>query len=66
MVPLGDGFIDYRRFLNGLRRAGFDGWVGFEMCAPFVRGGSEDTLDSIARQSISRLREILDSLDAPA
>lgn len=59
MVPLGDGFIDYRAFLGGLRAGGYDGWVGFEMCAPFVRGGSEETLDAMARQSIVRLRELI-------
>lgn len=59
MVPLGDGFIDYRAFFRGLRQGGYDGWVGFEMCAPFVRGGSEETLDDVARQSIARLRELV-------
>jgi sugar phosphate isomerase/epimerase len=59
MVPLGEGFIDYRTFLSGLRRGGYDGWVGFEMCAPFVRGGSEETLDAMARLSIGRLRELI-------
>ncbi len=59
MVPLGDGFIDYRAFLGGLRAGGYDGWVGFEMCAPFVRGGSEETLDAVARTSIARLKELI-------
>jgi sugar phosphate isomerase/epimerase len=59
MVPLGDGFIDYGAFLGGLRAGGYDGWVGFEMCAPFVRGGSEDTLDDMAKRSIARLRELV-------
>jgi sugar phosphate isomerase/epimerase len=58
MVPLGEGFIDYHAFLSGLRSGGYDGWVGFEMCAPFVRGGSEETLDAMARQSLARLREL--------
>jgi L-ribulose-5-phosphate 3-epimerase len=59
MVPLGDGFIDYSAFLGGLRAGGYDGWVGFEMCAPFVGGGSEESLDRVARQSIARLRKIV-------
>ena len=62
MVPLGEGFIDYRAFLGGLRTGGYDDWVGFEMCAPFVRGGSEETLDAVARQSIGRLRELIGGL----
>jgi len=62
MVPLGEGFIDYGAFLGGLRAGGYDGWVGFEMCAPFVQGGSEDTLDRVARVSIARLRELLNAV----
>jgi sugar phosphate isomerase/epimerase len=59
MVPLGEGVIDYRTFLSELRAGGFDGWVGFEMCAPFVQGGDEDTLDSVARQSLRVLRKLI-------
>jgi sugar phosphate isomerase/epimerase len=59
MVPLGEGFIDYATFLGGLQAGGYDGWVGFEMCAPFVRGGSEDTLDEVARISIGRLKTMI-------
>lgn len=59
MVPLGDGEIDYRSFLDALRAGGYDGWVGFEMCAPFVGGGAEATLDAIATTSIARLRTLL-------
>jgi sugar phosphate isomerase/epimerase len=59
MVPLGEGVIDYPAFLGGLRAGGYDGWVGFEMCAPFVRGGSEQTLDAVAAQSIARLRQLI-------
>ncbi len=59
MVPLGEGFIDYGAFLGGLRAGGYDGWVGFEMCAPFVGGGSEAALDAVARKSLARLRELV-------
>jgi L-ribulose-5-phosphate 3-epimerase len=59
MVPLGEGFIDYSAFLGGLKAGGYDGWVGFEMCAPFIHGGSEETLDKIARQSITRLQAMI-------
>jgi sugar phosphate isomerase/epimerase len=62
MVPFGEGFIDYRAFLGGLREGGYDGWVGFEMCAPLVGGGSEAALDALARTSVGRLRELLGEL----
>lgn len=61
MVPLGDGDIDYSVFLGALKRAGYDGWVAFEMCAAFVKGGAEETLDAVARQSIATLRQLIES-----
>ena len=64
MVPLGDGFIDYRSFLGGLHVGGYDGWVGFEMCAPFVGGGAEETLDAMAHKSITRLKKIISDVEA--
>lgn len=59
MVPLGTGEIDYRAFLGALYTGGYDGWVGFEMCAPFVQGGDENALDGVARQSIEYLKQVL-------
>jgi sugar phosphate isomerase/epimerase len=62
MVPLGEGEIDYRAFLAGLKAGGYDGWVGFEMCAPFVCGGSEESLDAVAAESIAALRGMIRGL----
>jgi len=58
MVPMGEGFIDYRSFLGELKRAGYDGWIAFEMCAPFVRGGSEAVLDEVARRAADYVRKL--------
>ncbi len=49
-VPMGEGFIDYRAFLEGLVEGGFTGSVAYEMCSPLLGGGSLDTLDRYARQ----------------
>ncbi|UCH35207.1 MAG: sugar phosphate isomerase/epimerase [Armatimonadota bacterium] len=62
MVPMGEGFIDYRTFLGELRRAGCDGWIAFEMCAPFVEGGSEETLDKVAADAAGYVRELWGAL----
>lgn len=58
MVPMGEGFIDYLSFLGGLKRADYDGWISFEMCAPFVEGGSEQVLDKVASHAAGYVREM--------
>ena len=48
-VPMGQGTIDYRRFLTALREGGFRGSVAYEMCSPLLTGGSLEALDGCAR-----------------
>jgi sugar phosphate isomerase/epimerase len=48
-VPMGKGFIDYRKFLGSLLAAGFTGSIAYEMCSPIEGGGSEENLDRFAR-----------------
>jgi sugar phosphate isomerase/epimerase len=48
-VPMGQGAIDYRGFLLGLREKGFHGSVAYEMCSPLLTGGSLEALDGCAR-----------------
>jgi sugar phosphate isomerase/epimerase len=47
-VPLGEGFIDYQRFLDTLVERGFDGAVAYEMCSPLRDGVDLATLDRYA------------------
>ncbi len=54
-VPMGSGFIDYRGFLTALREGGYDGAVGYEMCAPLLGGGSVSNLDRAARRFLEFL-----------
>ncbi len=49
-VPMGGGFIDYRRFLHALRANGFQGSIAYEMCSPLIGGGGMDNLDRCARR----------------
>jgi sugar phosphate isomerase/epimerase len=46
-VPLGEGFIDYVGFLEGLLEGGYpaDGWAAYEMCSVLEGGGGETNLD---------------------
>jgi sugar phosphate isomerase/epimerase len=55
MVPMGEGFIDYRAFLGALSEGGYKGPVAFEMCAPLKGGGSIENLDRCAKQFLGYL-----------
>ena len=48
-VPMGEGFIDYRRFFATLKEIGYQGYVAYEMCSYLRGGGSEANLDRCAR-----------------
>ena len=52
-----EGFIDYRRFLAGMRESGFTGSVAYEMCSPLDGGASLDNLDRYARRFLEFLNE---------
>ena len=49
-VPMGEGFIDYRGFVQALNAGGFRGTVAYEMCSPLRDGRSIDVLDRYARR----------------
>jgi sugar phosphate isomerase/epimerase len=56
-VPMGEGFIDYRRFLNALKANGYDGYVAYEMCSVLEGGGSEENLDVCAKKFLTYMKE---------
>lgn len=47
-VPMGTGFVDYSSFFSALEETGYQGWVGYEMCAILKGGGSVSNLDRCA------------------
>jgi sugar phosphate isomerase/epimerase len=55
-VPMGEGFIDYRRFLAALVEAGYQGYVAYEMCSYLRGGGGEANLDRCAQRFLEYLR----------
>ncbi|MCP5116832.1 MAG: sugar phosphate isomerase/epimerase, partial [bacterium] len=57
-VPMGEGFIDYRGFFGALREGGYDGTVGYEMCAPLLGGGSLANLDRAARRFLEFMADL--------
>jgi sugar phosphate isomerase/epimerase len=58
-VAMGEGFIDYQGFLQGLAEGGYprDGWVAYEMCSALDGGGSEQNLDRCGRRFVDWMRE---------
>ena len=57
-VPMGEGFIDYRGFVNALISSGYNGDIAYEMCSPLIGGGSEENLDRYARRFLDFMREV--------
>jgi sugar phosphate isomerase/epimerase len=57
-VPIDEGFIDYRSFLDHMHAHGFAGGVAYEMCSPLLGGGSIENLDRYARRFVEFIREI--------
>lgn len=55
-VPMGTGDLDYNTFFNELERAGFEGWVSYEMCSPIRDGGDLQNLERYARTFIDYMR----------
>ena len=57
-VPVGKGFIQLEPFFKGLREAGFNGYVAYEMCSPLRGGGSENNLDKAALESLNKIKDL--------
>jgi sugar phosphate isomerase/epimerase len=47
-VPIGEGFLDYRTFINTLKEIGYQGYITYEMCEVLEGGGSVQNLDRAA------------------
>ena len=52
---MGEGFIDYRAFLGGLKA---ETPVAYEMCSPLLGGGDMATLDDYARRFVAYIRAL--------
>jgi sugar phosphate isomerase/epimerase len=57
-VPIGEGFLDYAGFLEGLIEGGYsrDGWAAYEMCSVLDGGGSEANLDRCGSRFVEWMR----------
>lgn len=48
-VPIGEGFLDYKTFINTLKEIGYQGYIAYEMCEVLDGGGSVENLDRSAK-----------------
>ena len=48
-VPIGEGFLDYKNFINTLKEIGYQGYIAYEMCEVLKGGGSVENLDKTAK-----------------
>jgi sugar phosphate isomerase/epimerase len=56
-VPMGEGIVDYETFFNSLKEIGYQGYVGYEMCAELAGGGDIENLDRTAEKFLDYVRK---------
>ncbi|MBN2666774.1 MAG: sugar phosphate isomerase/epimerase [Bacteroidales bacterium] len=56
-VPIGEGFLDYRTFINTLKEIGYQGYITYEMCEVLEGGGSVQNLDKAARAFLEYVKQ---------
>jgi len=55
-VPMAEGIIDYETFFNVLKEVGYQGYVGYEMCAILDGGGDIENLDKTAKKFLEYVK----------
>lgn len=56
-VPIGEGFLDYKTFINTLREIGYQGYITYEMCEVLEGGGSVENLDRTAKKFLEYVKQ---------
>ena len=57
LVPIGEGYLDYKTFINTLKEIGYQGYIAFEMCAELKGGGSVENLDKTAKAFLEYVKQ---------
>jgi sugar phosphate isomerase/epimerase len=57
LVPMGEGYLDYKTFLNTLKEIGYQGYIAYEMCAELKGGGSIENLDKTAKAFLEYVKQ---------
>lgn len=56
-VPMGQGFLDYKSYINTLKEIGYQGYIAYEMCEVLDGGGSIENLDKAARTFLEYMKQ---------
>jgi sugar phosphate isomerase/epimerase len=56
-VPIGEGFLDYKNFINTLKEIGYQGYIAYEMCEVLEGGGSIENLDKSAKTFLEYVKQ---------
>jgi len=56
-VPVGEGFLDYKTFINTLKDIGYQGYITYEMCSILKGGGSIENLDNCAKKFLEYVKQ---------
>ena len=56
-VPIGEGFLDYKSFINTLKEIGYQGYITYEMCEVLEGGGSVENLDKAAGKFLDYVKQ---------
>jgi sugar phosphate isomerase/epimerase len=57
LVPIGEGYLDYKTFINTLKEIGYQGYIAYEMCAVLKGGGSVENLDKAAKAFLEYVKQ---------
>jgi sugar phosphate isomerase/epimerase len=57
LVPIGEGYLDYKTFINTLKEIGYQGYIAYEMCAELKGGGSVENLDKAAKAFLEYVKQ---------
>jgi sugar phosphate isomerase/epimerase len=56
-VPIGEGYLDYKNFINTLKEIGYQGYITYEMCEVLKGGGAIENLDKSAKTFLEYVRQ---------
>jgi sugar phosphate isomerase/epimerase len=57
LVPIGEGYLDYKTFINTLKEIGYQGYIAYEMCEVLKGGGSIENLDKAAKKFLEYVKQ---------
>ena len=56
-VPMGEGYLDYKTWINTLKEIGYQGYITYEMCEVLKGGGSIENLDKTAKAFLEYIKQ---------